>query len=190
MKSRTIANTSILVTIITILVVLPGWFSALLFKTPLNSPIYYGIVIVLTIGTIVFGALQLKPGLLELRHSKETGQIHTTSTESEFERQMFHDSLTSTLSELPPRQQKAILDTLERIDLEFRSKQENYPVKVTMEIKGSPVTIETPDVDKVEDIIKRVAQGLQGLPNTTDVKPSIIRENEAPYQIDDSLDQK
>ena len=191
MKSRTIVNTSILVTSITILAILPGWFSALLFKTPFNSPIYYGVVIVLSIVSIVFGTLQWTPELLEARHSRGAWQTHITSTESETEHQMFYDSLASTLTELLPSQRKVILDTLlERINLDIRSKQQNYPVKVTMEIKGSPVMIEMPDVEKVEDIIKRVAQGIQASPNSTDVKPSIIRENEGTYQVDDISAQK
>jgi len=215
MKSRAIVNISIIVTSITILAILLSWIAPLLFKISLNSPIYYGIVIVLSIFSIIFGILQWIPGLLELRQSRSEWQIHPTSTESEYEQLAFYYSLTSTLTELPARQRKAMLNALlQRKNIDIRSEQQNYPVKVTMKFKGTPVLIEMPDVEKVEDVIKQVAQGMQAsTPNTSELdrtlrirrqasgelpsdqvvmdigQQSIVRENEGTYLVDDTSTQ-
>lgn len=174
MKSRTTLNTSIFVTSIAILGILLIWFSSLLFKISLNSPVYYGIVIVLTVASIVFGILQLTPVLLTLRHTRSERQTPLTSEEleTENEQQAFYDSLASTLTELPAKQRQTVLYTLfhnemERINLSSRSKEQNYPLKVTMEVKGTPVTIEMSDVEKVENIIKGVEQAIQASTNVT-----------------------
>jgi hypothetical protein len=165
MKSNTILNIAIAVTGAAIIAILANLISSLFFKTSLNSPVYYGIVIVLALASVMFAVLQILPKFLA---SPRTNVLEAEGTDTEHELQGF---------------------TQQRIEYQTKNKQQNYPVKVTMEINGTPVTIESPDVGKVEDIMKlltQVVQASSSIGTEAKASQSLIRESEGTYQVDDT----
>lgn len=167
-KSNTLLNTSIAVTGAAILAILASFFSYLFFKTSLNSPIYYGIVIVLAIASIVFGVVQILP-------------------------RFFASSKANILEEKESDVDYALLESIrQQTKYEVRGEPQNYPVKVSMEINGTPVTIESSDVGKVEDIMKLLTQVIQASPSIvaeTKASQSVVREGKGTYQVDDTSKQ-
>lgn len=247
MKSRTIVNTSIVISSAAIITIFASWFSPLLFNTSLNSPVYYGVVIVLAVASIVFGILQVMPGLLALLHAKSEQDTSPILTESDTdsEQQSFSDlvsdieqkvfpDLVSVLNRHSDRQQEtmSILDkninqTLKEIaqqnhlmlkesevrdqqlnyltqelknitqqnyqllkERDLRNQQQSYPIRVTMEINGVPVTIETPDADKADDIVNLVTQRIQAtaslMAERRRSQSSLFKESEETYKVEDN----
>jgi hypothetical protein len=165
MKSNALVYTSIVVTAVAIVAVLAYSFLPSSFKESSNSQTYIAFIIVLTVVTIFLGLLQTVPLRLKSRRNKAQ-----SLEELELEAQ---------IQELSRRSS----------EYETRLKQRSTPVKVTIDIKGTPLTIESSDVSKVEDIIKLLTKDIVGTSSVaSQVKSSInvIRESEGTYKVDDT----
>ena len=158
LSSPSLLRVSIIVAMAAVLVLLLNPFVNIFFGRTLNSPAYYAVVIVLSGATIVFGLLQILERASVLRQNSDEQLAHFESLE--------HDS--------------------DPMDL-TRTPQQDSPVKVTMEINGTPVTIESPDVGKIEDIVKHLAQSIQAS-NLAEAKATQlrVREGKGIYKTEDN----
>ncbi len=71
-----------------------------------------------------------------------------------------------------------------------KSSQLLYPIKITLELDGTPITIETPDLERAEEIMK-LAQRLHANHSSIAVEKTpqrAIKESESTYQTDDSYE--
>jgi peptidoglycan biosynthesis protein MviN/MurJ (putative lipid II flippase) len=71
-----------------------------------------------------------------------------------------------------------------------KSSHPEYPIKITLELDGIPITIETPDLQRVEEIMK-LAQRINANHSSIAVEKTpqrAIKESEGPYQTDDSYE--
>lgn len=197
MRSNAILNTSIAVTVIAILTVLAGLLSSVFFNISLNSPLYYGIVFLLAVASVMLAVFQIwYPSVVRRRLKPgQPSQIHPLLADAYLkteETRAIFDSVASKMVELPLLQRQALVKLLEQ---EFGSdigNKDNYPVKVTMEVKGTPITIESPDVRKIEEIMQEISEGArQGLRRTQsdNIQQGIVREDIGTYQINDTTAQ-
>jgi hypothetical protein len=234
LKSNAILNTTIAVTSAAIITVLVGLVYSLFFRTQLNSPIYYGIVIVMAAASILLAAFQIWPSFRFFAprklHTLDEGLIYPsladTETEQAFLDEVMHqaviEEMLQVISTLPPKQRRALIDKLgltldgqtiiDRKSIDT-SIEKDLPVKVTMEVKGTPITIESPDVRKVEEIMQQVTRDIQASSTDTSDKeggssvlplsegvrkiripsnptagqfqPGLLREDQETYQADD-----
>ncbi|SRR5712691_520325 len=155
LSSLSLLRVSIGVAMAAVLALLINPFTNIFFGRSLNSPGYYAVLIVLSTATIIFGMLQVLERVLVLRQNSNEQQTHFESLEYDTDR--FYP---------------------------IKTQQQDYPVKVTMEINGTPVTIESPDVGKIEDIMKHLTQSIQAS-NLAEAKAQLhVREDKEPYKTE------
>lgn len=83
-----------------------------------------------------------------------------------------------------------ILQILPRLSAlrKARSSQPLYPIKITLELDGIPITIETPDLEGAEEIMK-LAQRLHANHSSIAVEKTpqgVLKEGESTYQTEAS----
>src|SRR5579859_2316646 len=126
-SSRFFLRLAIYVTSAAILSILINVFANAFLGKSLNSTIYYIIVIALGIASIILGILQILPKFSAFNRSNDEEQTPVTSLDY------------SSRERVVP-----IVNPTIEINHHFKTQQQDYPVKVTMEINGTPVTIESP----------------------------------------------
>ncbi len=132
LSNPSLLRVSIGVAMAAVLALLIYPFANIFLGRQFNSPVYYTVLIVLSVVTIVLGMLQVLGRVLVLRQNSNEQQTHFESLEYDTDR--FYP---------------------------IKTQQQDYPVKVTMEINGTPVTIESPDVGKIEDIMMYITRSIQ-----------------------------
>lgn len=72
----------------------------------------------------------------------------------------------------------------------IKSQYQDSPVKVMMDINGTPITIESNDASKVEDLVKHLAQSMQ-VSNLAEAKAShfYVREDTGTYKPESNPEQ-
>jgi hypothetical protein len=199
MKSNAAINATIAVTCVAIVTVMVGLVSSLFFRTRLDSPIYYGIVLVLTFVTILLAMFQIWPRLLVLLRPGGKRLIPPLATDTESE----IDALERI--DLDQHTRKRLLEASSSKELNLKKKlegegEQNLPIKVTMEVRGTPVTIESPDLRSVETLVEQLAlisakyhaketreagkSRVSANPAVGQIQPGTIREDKETYQAD------
>ena len=158
LSNRFLLLVSIGVTSAAILSILIYVFTNIFFGSILNTTGYYVLVIVLGITSASLGMLQVLPKFTVSHFA--SNQLQTYAAPLEYDSDTVHST---------------------------RTQPQDSPVKVTMEINGTPVTIESPDVGKIEDIVKHLAHSIQAS-NLAEAKASQIRvrEGKETYKIEDN----
>lgn len=169
-QSSRFLRLAIYVTSAAILSILINVFANAFLGKSLNSTIYYIIVIVLGIASIILGILQILPKFSAFSRANDEEQILATSLD--------YSSRERAVPTVNP--------TIE-ISHHFKTQQQDSPVKVTMEINGTHVTIESPDVGKIEDIVKHLAQDTK-TSNRANAQSSqaAVRESKQTYNAEDN----
>lgn len=162
LSSRLMLRVSIGVTSVAILSILANVFTSIVLGKPLNSPGYYALVIGLGAASAILGLFQVLPKLSAYSRENEELQSYITSFDA-YGKSVGWDSN------------------------DVRTQQQDHPVKVTMEINGTPITIESPDVGKIEDIMRHLTQSIQAS-NPTEASASqiVVRENKETYKVEDN----
>lgn len=129
------------------------------FGKSLNTPWYFAVLFVLSAATIVLALLQVLGRAAELRQDSDEMQTHFKLLEE-------YDS-----------------DFAHRI----KSQHQDGPLKVTMDINGTPVTIESTDAGKIEDFVMYITRSIQAS-NLAGAKALHlrVRENTETYKTDDT----
>lgn len=148
----------------TVLVILAYPFANIFFGKSLNTPWYFVILLSLSGATIVLGWLQVLGQATESRQNSHHTQTHFDSLES----------IEEYYSDLAHR---------------IKSQHQDSPLKVTMDVDGTPLTIESNDAGKVEDFVKFITRSIQA-DNLAKAKASqlLIREETQFYKTDDTSD--
>lgn len=155
LSSPSLLRVSIGVALTAVLTVLIYPFANIFFGKSLNTPWYFAILLILSAATIVLGMLQVLGKAADLHQDSMENQTH-------FEALEFDSDLTHRV----------------------KTQQQGSPVKVTMEIYGTPITIESPDVGKIEDILKHLTQSIQAS-NLAEAKAQLhIREALETYRTE------
>jgi hypothetical protein len=158
-SSRVLFRLSVYVTSAAILSILINLFANVFSNKSLNSTGYYIIVIALSAASIVFGILQVWPKFSAFNRTNDEQQTYGNSSDT------FGNKISWESNDV-------------------KTQQQDYPVKVTMEINGTPVTIESPDVAKIEDILKHITQSTQAS-NLAEAKAQLrVRENTETYKTE------
>jgi hypothetical protein len=201
-SSRLVLRLSIYVTSAGILSLLINLSANLFSNRSLNTSWYYGLIIILGVASAVFGLLQILP--IKQQKQREADQHDITvnnaaptrqdllaDLELEEIRQRVLLNLFSEITDLPPKQQEATLVLLSNL-LEKERKHlaqmpnQSYPVKVTTEIDGVPITIEAPDVEKAGDMVDLMTQRIQTASALASEKKaqSVVRESAETYKTE------
>jgi hypothetical protein len=155
LSNRFLLQVSIGVTILAILSILIYWLANLFFGKILNTTGYYVLVIVLGVASAALGMLQVLPKFSAFHPASNEQQNYAASFE--YDSDLLHST---------------------------RPQQQDYLVKVTMEINGTPITIESPDVGKIEDILKHLTQSIQAT-NLAEAKAQLrVREATETYKTE------
>lgn len=203
-SSRLMLRLSIYVTSAAILSILVNLSANLLSNKSLNTSWYYALIIILGAASAVFGLLQILPKQQRHQeaHQHDVTVNNATPTQGDLLsdlvlediRQQVVMNLLSKLTDLPPKQQQARLalinnllekDSQTRLERLIKTQKENYPIKVTTEIDGIPITIETPDVEKAGDIVDLMTQRIHttsALASEKKRQQSVVRENTETYK--------
>jgi hypothetical protein len=124
------------------LTIVINWLSLFVSGKPLNSSGYYIVLFTLSGATMVFGLFVGITGFLEVRAARRKRSIEFVRTESEADKtdigQRAVDDLMLLIDGLYPSQRYELMKRLER----DASNQPSAPIKVTTEIKGTPITID------------------------------------------------
>ncbi|MGH2493069.1 MAG: hypothetical protein ACRDIV_00010 [Ktedonobacteraceae bacterium] len=148
LSNRFLLPVSIGVTSAAILSILVYVFTNIFFGSILNTTGYYVLVIVLGITSASLGMLQILPKFTASHFV--SNQLQAYAAPLEYDSDTIHST---------------------------RNQQQGSPVKVTMEINGTPVTIESPDVGKIEDIMQHLTQSIQAS-NVAEAKAAQLRVRE------------
>jgi predicted PurR-regulated permease PerM len=131
------------------------------FGKPLNTPWYFAILFVLSGATIVLTLLQVLGQVAEARKDADKIQTHFDSL----------DSIEEYYSDLAHR---------------IKSQNQDSPLKVTMDVNGTPVTIESNDAGKVEDFVGYLTRSIQA-DNLANAKAQLLlREDTEFYKTNDT----
>ena len=160
-SSRLMLRLAIYVTSAAILSILINLFANVFANKSLNSTGYYIVVIALSAASIVFGILQVWPRFSAFRRTDEQ-PTYVISSDTSGNKVSWESN-------------------------DVKNQQQDYPVKVTMEINGTPVTIESPDVGKIEDIMQHLTQSIQAS-NLAEAKASQlrVREGKGTYKTEEN----
>ena len=212
--SRFILGASISVSAAAVIAILVNWLSLILSGKLLNSLEYYIVLLTLSGLSIAFGLLVVIKGFLDLYRSRRKRSLELLRMDSEPENEyLAKENLASIIAEitnLPPGQRFELVKRLDsEVDREEigASSERGSPVKVTMEVQGTPITVESPGVENIEEIIEQMAQALRkvqsgiayksreakleagkGRFSTTagpKIQPGIVRESEETYPGDE-----
>jgi hypothetical protein len=206
-SSRLTLRLSIYVTSAAILSILVNLSANLLSNKSLNTSWYYALIIILGAASAVFGLLQILPVKQQKQRAAEQHDIIVNNAAPIREdllsdlvlediRQQALVDLFSKLTDLPPKQRQAISASLSdliekdlqmRIERLVKTQKENFPIKVTTEIDGIPITIETPDVEKAGDIVDLMAQRIQStsaLASEKNLQQSVVKEGRETYKTE------
>ncbi len=191
-SGRLLLRVSIGVTCAAILSIVVNLLANIFFGKSLNTSWYYALVIVLGAASAVLGLLQVLP-IKQQKHQAAQQQVADSTNKAH--KSLFPD-LASVLTDLPPRQRQALLDSLgdliekdfqARIERLVKEQKQNYPIKVTTEIDGIPITIETPDLEKAGDIVNLMTQRIQtisALAAEKKLQQSVVKENTETYKTE------
>lgn len=175
-QSSRFLKVAIYVTSAAILSILINVFANAFLNKSLNSTVYYIIVIALSIASIILGVLQILPRFSSFSRLNDERQNSITSLDYSSREDI--RSYNSSLENVDP--------ALEIIP-SFKTPSQDYSVKVTMKINGLPVTIESPDIGKIEDLVKNLAQDTQAT-NRANANPSqtAVRESKEAYETENN----
>lgn len=193
-SSRLLLRASIGVTCAAILSIVINLLANIFFGKSLNTAGYYTVVIVLGAASAVLGLLQVLP-VRQQKHKEAHQQVADSPDKANED---LLSDLASALTDLSPRQRQAMLDSLgdliekdfqARIERLVKEQKQNYPIKVTTEIDGIPITIETPDIEKAGDIVNLMTQRIQtisALAAEKKLQQSVVRENTEIYKTEEN----
>lgn len=206
-SSRLMLRLSIYVTSAGILSILVNLTANLFSNKSLNTSWYYALIIILGVASAVFGLLQILPDQQRQQeaHQRDVTVNNAAPTQDDFLSdlvledtrqqaliQLISDSA-SRLPDLPPKQQQAILAYVsdlikKRKQIERLTKKQSYPIKVTTEIDGIPITIETPDIEEAGDIVDLLTQRIQNTSSIATEKKAqiVVRESAETYQTENN----
>lgn len=159
LSSLSLLRVSIGIALAAVLTVLANPFANIFLGKSLNTPLYFAVLLTLSAATIVLGMLQVLGKAAVMR--QDADEIHTH------------------------------FKSLEQYDSDFahriKSQHQDSPLKVTMDFNGTPVTIESNDIGKVEDLLMYITRSIQAS-NLAEAKALHlrVRENTEPYKTDDT----
>lgn len=205
-STRLLLRLSIYVTSAAILSILVNLLANLFSNKSLNTLWYYALIIILGAASAVFGLLQILPTKQQKQREADQHNItvnNATPTREDLlsdlaiedTRQQVLLKLFSQITDLPPKQQQAILASLSdfvekdsQAWVERLAKKQSYPVKVTTEIDGIPITIEAPDVEKAGDMVDLMTQRIQNASALASERKaqSVVRENTETYNTENN----
>lgn len=158
-SSSSLIRVTIGVAVTTALVLLSYPFANIFFGKSLTNPLYFGILFTLSGATIVLGWLVILGQAAESRRDTDKIQTHFDSL----------DSIEEYYSDLAHR---------------IKSQYQDSPLKVTMDVNGTPVTIESADASKVENFVRYITRSIEA-DNLAKAKAQLlVRENTEIYRTD------